>query len=466
MASPPWAGWPRHGESPMFAEGMRLRSRQLSSRRRPTLGFLIGALCCAATRVDALPTCAGDCDGNQQVTISELIRGLGITLGRNPIAACPAFDVDGNGGLGIDELIAAVDAALSGCPPAPTPSETQTPGGPTETPTGTPSLTPTPRATPPLSARVCGDGTMQPGEECDDGNPLEGDGCSAGCRSEARPDLCAGVVPITGTGLTGVRVAAGLAQPLYATAPPGDLARLFIVEQGGRIRVLRDDRVLPTPFLDIRNRVQAGGELGLLGLAFHPALREQRRVLRRLHDQARRRDTLGRVALPRVGRSGPGRPEQRGDPARTRPAVRRTTTAVSSRSTRPATCTSRSATADNRPATAGQRRRTRRRGSARSCASTSTAALPTPFRATTPSSARTGVLDEIWALGLRNPWRFSFDRGDRRPVHRRRRRGRPRRDRRGAGGRWGCRTSAGAAARAPCRFRVASRPPRRAPRRD
>src|SRR3989475_6913841 len=65
-------------------------------------------------------------------------------------------------------------------------------------------------------------------------------------------------------------VARGLSDPLYLTAPAGD-ARLFIVEQAGRIRIVKDGRLLPTPFLDLRDSVGAGGERGLLGLAFHPA---------------------------------------------------------------------------------------------------------------------------------------------------------------------------------------------------
>jgi glucose/arabinose dehydrogenase len=58
--------------------------------------------------------------------------------------------------------------------------------------------------------------------------------------------------------------------PVYVTAPRGDRRRVFVVEQGGRIRVIRGGKTLATPFLDIRARVLAGGEQGLLSVAFPP----------------------------------------------------------------------------------------------------------------------------------------------------------------------------------------------------
>ena len=64
-------------------------------------------------------------------------------------------------------------------------------------------------------------------------------------------------------------VASGLSSPLYLTAPAGD-PRLFIVEQGGRIRIVQSGQLRARPFLDITDRVASGGEEGLLGLAFHP----------------------------------------------------------------------------------------------------------------------------------------------------------------------------------------------------
>ncbi|HEY7618801.1 MAG TPA: PQQ-dependent sugar dehydrogenase [Solirubrobacteraceae bacterium] len=58
--------------------------------------------------------------------------------------------------------------------------------------------------------------------------------------------------------------------PLYVTAPPGDRRRIFVVEQGGRIMEVRGGKQLPSPFLDITSNVTAGGEQGLLSMAFAP----------------------------------------------------------------------------------------------------------------------------------------------------------------------------------------------------
>jgi glucose/arabinose dehydrogenase len=57
--------------------------------------------------------------------------------------------------------------------------------------------------------------------------------------------------------------------PTYLTAPPGD-GRLFVVSLAGQVRIVQGGRVLPTPFLDLSDRVGTGGEMGLFSLAFHP----------------------------------------------------------------------------------------------------------------------------------------------------------------------------------------------------
>jgi glucose/arabinose dehydrogenase len=66
-----------------------------------------------------------------------------------------------------------------------------------------------------------------------------------------------------------VAVARGLSSPVYATAAPGD-KRLFVVEQEGRIRTVRHGKVAAKPYADLRRFVTAGGEQGLLSVAFSP----------------------------------------------------------------------------------------------------------------------------------------------------------------------------------------------------
>src|SRR4051794_41049951 len=58
--------------------------------------------------------------------------------------------------------------------------------------------------------------------------------------------------------------------PVEVVSPPADAGRLFVVEQGGRIRVIRKGRTLGQPFLDLSGKISSGGERGLLSLAFHP----------------------------------------------------------------------------------------------------------------------------------------------------------------------------------------------------
>ena len=78
-----------------------------------------------------------------------------------------------------------------------------------------------------------------------------------------------------------VSIASGLASPLFLTNARDGSGRLFILERPGRIRVIRREETSPieTPFLDISAKVLLGGERGLLGLAFHPQYTTNRRFL-------------------------------------------------------------------------------------------------------------------------------------------------------------------------------------------
>jgi len=72
-------------------------------------------------------------------------------------------------------------------------------------------------------------------------------------------------------------VAQGLRSPLYLTHAGDGSGQLFVVEQSGTIRVIVNGALLEKPFLDITNRILSGGERGLLGLAFHPNHRKNGR---------------------------------------------------------------------------------------------------------------------------------------------------------------------------------------------
>lgn len=80
--------------------------------------------------------------------------------------------------------------------------------------------------------------------------------------------------PVQGNpALTLSLVARDLEEPVDVQVPPGERNRLFIVEQPGRIRIVRGGALVGAPFLDITARIDWGGERGLLGLAFHPRTR-------------------------------------------------------------------------------------------------------------------------------------------------------------------------------------------------
>ena len=72
-------------------------------------------------------------------------------------------------------------------------------------------------------------------------------------------------------------IASGLSKPVFITSARDGTGRTFIVEQGGRILVRKSGSVLATPLLDISGSVSKGGEQGLLGLAFHPSFKTNRK---------------------------------------------------------------------------------------------------------------------------------------------------------------------------------------------
>lgn len=90
--------------------------------------------------------------------------------------------------------------------------------------------------------------------------------------------LICGVAPRAATAqLRTSVVATGLTNPVALLVDPADPASFFVVEQRGTIRTIRNNVVSPTMFLDLRGQLSAGGERGLLGLAFPPDAATSRR---------------------------------------------------------------------------------------------------------------------------------------------------------------------------------------------
>ena len=103
-----------------------------------------------------------------------------------------------------------------------------------------------------------------------------GDGDATAARATATPSAEPTPVPAETPAATVARPGLRLQRigtfdsPVYVTAPPGDRRRLFVVEQGGYVRIVRGGRKLDRPFLAIPTRISSGGERGLLSLAFAP----------------------------------------------------------------------------------------------------------------------------------------------------------------------------------------------------
>jgi glucose/arabinose dehydrogenase len=92
-------------------------------------------------------------------------------------------------------------------------------------------------------------------------------GFLTGCGSKSTPP------PITGGPIPALAlrpVVSGLASPVDLQFPNDGSGRTFIVQQAGSIRIAINGSLIATPFLDITAKVSSGGEMGLLGLAFHP----------------------------------------------------------------------------------------------------------------------------------------------------------------------------------------------------
>ena len=226
---------------------------------------------------------------------------------------------------------------------------------------------------------------------------------SGGCSHAAAPDTPA---PAQTGGYRLERIADGLDQPVHVTALPGD-PRLFVCEQPGVVRIVRDGRVLATPFLDLRDRVASGGERGLLSLAFHPSYAQNGFFF------VNYTNTQGDTRVVRYHVSA--------DPDRADPASAKTILGIEQpyENHNGGLCLfgpdgmlwigMGDGGSGGDPHGNGQKRTTLLGKMLRIDVDHGD---PYAIPAGNPYVGQTGARPEIWAIGMRNPWRFSFDRAE------------------------------------------------------
>lgn len=200
-------------------------------------------------------------------------------------------------------------------------------------------------------------------------------------------------------------VVGGLGGLTTLTAPPDD-PRIFVTEQAGRIRVIEDGSLVDAPFLDLTDRTAAEGERGLLGLAFHPDYAANGRFFVNYTDLTG--DT--RIVEYRVSDDDP----DRADPASAvellsieQPFSNHNGGDLEFGPDGMLYVSSGDGGSGGDPEGNGQNTSTLLGGLLRLDVSTpGEAAVPpdNPFAGEPDQGA-----GELWAWGLRNPWRFSFD---------------------------------------------------------
>jgi glucose/arabinose dehydrogenase len=204
-------------------------------------------------------------------------------------------------------------------------------------------------------------------------------------------------------------VATGLASPLYVTHARDGSGRLFIVEQAGRIKVLAPGAVTPTIFLDLSARVLAGGEQGLLGLAFHPDFARNGRLF---VDYTRRPDGATVVAEYRVSPSDPARaaPEELLILVVPQPFANHNGGMIEFGPEGFLYVGMGDGGSENDPGNRAQNADELLGKLLRIDVDHPSVAAPYSSPATNPFAGPAPGRDEIFAVGVRNPWRFSFDR--------------------------------------------------------
>lgn len=208
-----------------------------------------------------------------------------------------------------------------------------------------------------------------------------------------------------------VFAAGGFDLPVDIQSPRDGTWRLFVVEQAGRIKVMENLKVLAEPFLDIRSKVLSGGERGLLGLAFPPGFAEKQYFYVNYTEGRGAPDLRTVIARYRVSADNPNRADP-GSEERIlvidQPFDNHNAGQLAFGPDSYLYAGTGDGGSGNDPLRAGQNPQTLLGKMLR--IDVESGARPYAIPASNPFRQNPAVLDEIWALGLRNPWRYSFDR--------------------------------------------------------
>jgi glucose/arabinose dehydrogenase len=200
----------------------------------------------------------------------------------------------------------------------------------------------------------------------------------------------------------------GFTSPVGITNANDGSGRVFVVEQGGRIRVIKNGAALTTPFLDISARISSGGERGLLGLAFAPD------YARRGHFYVDYTNPAGNTVISRFRRSA-SNPDA-ADPASEQVVITIAQPFANHNGGQLAFGRDGYLYVGMGDGGSGGDPGNRAQNPAELLGKILRIDVETgrPYTYTVPASnpyvVRPGFRGEIWALGVRNPWRFSFDR--------------------------------------------------------
>jgi glucose/arabinose dehydrogenase len=201
----------------------------------------------------------------------------------------------------------------------------------------------------------------------------------------------------------------GLSSPVDVTSARDGSGRLFVVEQEGRIRIVKDGKSAATPFLDITDRIASGGERGLLGLAFHPNFPKDARFFVDYTDH----DGNTVVSAFTVPAGTPDQSDKGSEHVILRqdqPFANHNGGAVAFGNDGMLYISFGDGGSANDPKGNGQNLGTLLAKILRIDVTTPGGATPYTVPADNPLTGKANAKPEIWLSGLRNPWRMRFDR--------------------------------------------------------